>query len=240
MVFCASPEESMIKSATELTETQKSVQEIAPVKTATTLISTKDASLVAKSPITSKRIYRSLMFTERNIEEVNKIIPKFMGNKNISVFDKLALEEEVNFTTNNIIDENNTFFYLNSIMYISKNSWALWINGNKITNVNNGEGEVSVTKISPISASFVWNIGPSRWNIINANDQFPKSKYKIEGEKINLFFTLSPNQTYLPASNKTIEGNVMSPKSIKVDEFQEDKVNKTKEDFSSMKEDFVF
>lgn len=157
--------------------------------------------------------YKSIMFSQKNVDDIFKILPRFKLAKKTDIFSQE--QDNISDFANNqevgkqlLIDEVNISLYLNSIMYISKDFWSVWLNGNKITNLNNGDGEIVVTNISPLKASFVWTIGLSRWNIINSKGQIPESRYKINGDQVSLYFSLSPNQTYLPASDKIVEGRV--------------------------------
>lgn len=148
--------------------------------------------------------YKSLMFSKKNIDEILKVLPRLDSPDSIlnnSLFEK---EDE-----SQLADEtNNIAIYLNSIMYISNESWAVWLNGNKITNLNNNDGEIRVFEISPLNVSFIWSVDNTRWNIINKNKSIPEEKYKIKDNGVDIYFSLSPNQTFIPSLNKTIEGKI--------------------------------
>jgi hypothetical protein len=49
-------------------------------------------------------------------------------------------------------------FYLSSIMYVSPDEWALWLNGKRFTarRPATGDGKVEVIAVSPTEASFTW------------------------------------------------------------------------------------
>lgn len=156
-----------------------------------------------------KKPEKSLMFSDTNISDIFKALMKFNINTLSPSQDRQDYSNLDGGNTNpTFFDENNISIYLNSILYISKTHWSVWVNENKITNLNNGDGEISVITISPLYATFAWKMGTSRWKIINANGMIPESKYKINDDEVVLFFGLSPNQTYIPATNKIIEGKI--------------------------------
>lgn len=163
-----------------------------------------------KPETNAKKPEKSLMFSEANISDIFMALLKYNSSSGIdpSSNDSSFLNSQNGGANNTFFDENNVSIYLNSILYISKTHWSIWINENKITNLNNGDGEISVITISPLYATFAWKMGISRWNIINANGMIPESKYKINDDEVVLYFGLSPNQTYIPATNKIIEGKI--------------------------------
>lgn len=150
------------------------------------------------------RVYVSLMFTEENIQDIFKALPA----SSTGIPDQYSLgfngdqngENDINKTTNLSI-------YLNSVMYISDNAWSLWLNGNKITNMSKNTGDIEVVKVTPLYVDFVWKVSDLQWQAINKNNLIPSSNYKVNGDYVDLYFTLSPNQTYIPALNQILEGN---------------------------------
>lgn len=159
------------------------------------------------------RIYASLMFTEENIKDIFKALP----TSSIGIPDQFINSPFANNSGNggnNQVEENSVFgdtsfsVYLNSIMYISPTNWAVWMNGNKITNLTNGSSDILVVAVSPLYVTFVWNITSTQWDVINEKKLIPETKYKQENGLVHLYFTLSPNQTYLPVLNKVLEGNL--------------------------------
>lgn len=151
--------------------------------------------------------YPTVMFTPKNIDDIHKALNT---KKQTTVMN--FMQQEYNKggnliqENNQTIDENNITIFLNSILYTSPNDWVVWVNGNKITNKTNGDGEISIIKISPKKVDFTWLLDLTRWELINSNKKIPESQYKINNNNVNLYFTLSPNQTYIPTTNKTVEG----------------------------------
>ncbi len=155
--------------------------------------------------------YPTLMFTKKNIEDIYNAVNTGHMRINQQFAPGLPIDQSNPLAALNntqIINENNISIFLNSIMYISPENWAVWINGNKITNLTNGEGEISVKEISPLKVLFVWTFDLTRWELINTNKVIPESQYKIDSNNVSLYFSLSPNQTYIPIKNKIVEGNV--------------------------------
>ena len=153
------------------------------------------------------------MFTEENIKDIFKALP----TSSIGIPDQFINSPFANNSGNggdnqvegNRISGDTSFsVYLNSIMYISPTNWAVWMNGNKITNLTNGSSDISVVAVSPLYVTFVWNVTSTQWDIINEKKLVPETKYKQENGLVHLYFTLSPNQTYLPVLNKVLEGNL--------------------------------
>lgn len=155
------------------------------------------------------RIYSSLMFTEKNIKDIFKALPtSSIGIPDQFINSPFANDDSKEVENSDMLGKTSFSVYLNSIMYISKNDWAVWINGNKITNLTNGSSDISIVKISPLHAIFVWKITSTQWDIINEKKLIPETEYKKENGLIYLYFALNPNQTYLPVLNKTLEGNL--------------------------------
>ena len=110
--------------------------------------------------------YNSIMFSNENIKDISATFPRFyylLNNKG-----KIASEDEIKQTldTENIsksrenlvnLEDTNIYIYLNSIMYISKNAWSVWINDSKITNENNKNRDIIIKKITPNYINIVWS-----------------------------------------------------------------------------------
>lgn len=171
--------------------------------------------------------YNSIMFSNENIKDISATFPRFyylLNNKG-----KIASEDEVKQTldTENIsksrenlvnLEDTNIYIYLNSIMYISKNAWSVWINDSKITNENNENRDIIIKKITPNYINIVWSFDLSRWDIVNPNKIIPEDMYKIKDNIVSIFLKISPNQTYIVRDNKILEGRPEFLKKIKKEE----------------------
>ena len=171
------------------------------------------SSILSNTTTTKKqknnRIFTSLMFSEENIREIFKALPaSTIGIPDQYIGANLDTSPiNIGNATDNAENSTTSFFiYLNSIMYISKNAWSIWINNNKITNLTNNNNDINVIDISPLYVTIAWKITPLQWESINANNKFSDDKYKIYDNYVELFIKLSPNQTYLPSKNQIIEG----------------------------------
>ena len=171
-------------------------------------------SILSNTTTTTKkqknnRVFTSLMFSEENIREIFKALPaSTIGIPEQYIGANLDTTPiNIGNATDNAENSTTSFFiYLNSIMYISKDAWSIWINNNKITNLTNNNNDINVIDISPLYVTIAWKITPLQWESINANNKFSDDKYKIYDNYVELFIKLSPNQTYLPSKNQIIEG----------------------------------
>ena len=157
----------------------------------------------------NNRVFTSLMFSEENIREIFKALPaSTIGIPDQYIGANLDTSPiNIGNATDNTENSTTSFFiYLNSIMYISKNAWSIWINNNKITNLTNNNNDINVIDISPLYVTIAWKITPLQWESINTNNKISEGKYKIYDNYVELFIKLSPNQTYLPSKNQIIEG----------------------------------
>jgi len=148
--------------------------------------------------------YKSIMFNKRDIDDISNVLMN-VKNKNRTINNETLSDTNVE---NNISDAGQTVFYLNSILYISNNYWTVWLNETKITNEINGDSNIKVLRLSPLKADFAWNFGLSIWDLINPNKIIPESMYEIKDNKVTLYFSLRPNQTFIPKENKVIEGRI--------------------------------
>jgi hypothetical protein len=98
--------------------------------------------------------------------------------------------------------------YLNSILYISDDLWAVWANDQKIIKKNDEDKDIRVLSVSPRKVKFLWSISKTKWDIINANRKISEKNYNIQDDKVELKFTLEPNQSFMLFSNKIIEGRI--------------------------------
>lgn len=171
--------------------------------------------------------YNSIMFSNENIKDISATFPRFyylLNNKG-----KIASEDEIKQTldTENIsksrenlvnLEDTNIYIYLNSIMYISKNAWSVWINDSKITNENNKNRDIIIKKITPNYINIVWSFDLNQWDIVNPNKIIPEDMYKIKDNIVSIFLRMSPNQTYIVRDNKILEGRPEFLKKIKKEE----------------------
>lgn len=129
------------------------------------------------------------------IEEENKedqAIEKFMETVSVKNTDVKDLPKEA------------PTFYLNSILYIDKNDWTVWINGQNISN-NSENDKPKIKEVTRNYAVLFWE--SKYFKYINPEWD---SKYGegIEVDKANnrVYFTLYPNQTFVTKTMEIVEG----------------------------------
>ena len=186
--------------------------------------------------------YNSIMFTNKNLEDIEKMIPflKLNLNKKNTSTNVNKTENNGEFQNNSLLGEDDTNIFLNSIMYFSKDNWAIWINGKKITNLTkNDNNDIEIISVQPLYVNFYWKINSKKWEIINISNQISSDKYKIEDNEIKLNLKLNPNQTYISLEDKIVEGNFLRIENINEDDNIEG--NNTKNNNQSeINEDNIF
>lgn len=162
----------------------------------------------------------SLMFDEEELDNVDKAIfalkngeiytaedyTSDLGNKGLSVEEKLKLEKEKREKEKS---ENNerSYIYLASIMYLSKDDWTAWINNSKITSaLNNRNNEFFVKKINGEQADILWTLSLSKWRALSGKASDTSPPNINEKNQVEIGFTLKPNQTFILKLNFIAEG----------------------------------
>jgi len=208
-------DEENLRIQEEAISETKTVEEKKDENKVTTKIKTKEIKqnptpedIEEKIPEKVEPKYKTLMLSENEFKEITKIIKALEEGIDLSELEEAELEETT-IKKDTIFDENMATVYLNSILYISENRWAVWANNVKITNENNGEGELKILSISQGKITFLWTISMTKWEVINANYTVSKNLYKVNKEnQVEVKFILEPNQTFIPSLNTIVEGNV--------------------------------
>lgn len=198
---------NLVEKAQKIAEQKKEINNQIEINAQQSMQTSNTNTTQEIKKTTSKNKYKSTMFTTKNISDIEKLLPflKIKSSNTNQTSLNIETVEERNIT---LVSDDNINIYLNSIMYLSKKNWAVWINGRKITNLDNGVGDIVITYISPLRIKFYWKITPTKWEFVNASKNIPESKYKIEDNEVKLFLSLSPNQTYIPMNDTTIEGKL--------------------------------
>ncbi len=151
---------------------------------------------------------KSVMFTPEEIAQINNIINNF-GMEGIVTGEVDPKDTQVS----------GRRFYLNSLIFYTKDKWTLWINNLKISNDSRDDGLV-IREISKEYAIIEWStpnletIAPDwrkRLTAISRN-KFVSAKKDIEvflpdETAAVVSFKLSPNQLFEVESMKILEGN---------------------------------
>lgn len=176
-------------------------------------------NLKNKTSVNYYQIFKSVMFSTKDVDDISKTLPRFKYLSEFKQEDEDPQEalKRIDVKQKSIFNfgEGNIYIYLNSIMYASKNEWSIWVSGNKITNLTNeGDGDIKVLDISPYSVKLAWTFDLNQWEVINPNKLIPESNYTIKDNTVVLRFLLSPNQSFLPATNQIIEGRIKEAQTV--------------------------
>lgn len=192
-------------------------------------VSIKDLPLIGDDNIISKAInnaieirkaYNSIMYSQEEVDNIKKAVEAnksgqaFLteeeSSKELTAEEKAALEEEKKLKELAEINERSKI-HLGSILYFSKKSWVIWLNKNKITSSDNKkENEFYVESINGHEVNISWSLSLTKWRVLsgrNNNDEAPKTD---SNNRVNLRFTLMPNQTYLLRDDLVVEGKTIS------------------------------
>ncbi len=158
---------------------------------------------------------KSLMFDNDEEIEVSKAIESLKNNQvyvpQASTEEKqekdLAAEEKAKKENAEklAVDNAKSYIYLASIIYFSKNEWAIWINNDKITSETNSESkELYITSIEKDKVEITWTMNLSKWKIL-AGQKNPDVSVNSKNQVVTTF-SLQPNQTFILGNNSTVEG----------------------------------
>jgi len=207
------PEETNNATQTEESTTTTQAEESTttiPTEEPTTKTSTEE-QIIDENTITTEQKeaetkteykgsdYKSLIFTEK---ELTKLIKILVAKK---------VEVEALIPTAEVLEEQKvtTTIFLNSIMYLSQDSWTIWVNEKKISNYEKDSGDLKVLEITSDKVKFLWTVSKTKWEIMMPNFNFDNSISKInENNEVETIFTLKPNQSFLPETSKIVEGKV--------------------------------
>lgn len=107
-------------------------------------------------------------------------------------------------------------FYLKSIMYLSPDSWSVWINDKKLTSRSSSDGNLHVINVNETSAAFLWEDSQIEYiypNWLSDMDRLSDGRYVSNNKNVvvdtstqNISFMLNPNQTMVSKSLEILEG----------------------------------
>ena len=150
----------------------------------------------------------SLMFDDAENEAINRALDSFK-NGNTYLPEEVAESEDGNVTNRG------SYIYLASIMYLSEEYWAVWINDEKITSESNQPGnELYLQEVHKDKISVLWTISASKWKIIMGKKSEEMSEKINSQNQVEAKFELKPNQTYLLFYDNVVEGNVQTNESL--------------------------
>ncbi len=150
----------------------------------------------------------SLMFDDAENEAINRALDSF---KNGNTY----LPEEVAESGDGNVTNRGSYIYLASIMYLSEEYWAVWINGEKITSESNQpSNELYLQEVQKDKISVLWTISASKWKILMGRKSEEMAGKINSQNQVEAKFELKPNQTYLLIYDNVIEGNVQTNESL--------------------------
>ncbi len=174
--------------------------------------------------------FKSLMYDDEEMELIKKSILALRNGESLSIGDedsnKLSKEElaklEAERKNKELLELNErSKIYLGSIIYITQDNWAIWLNKNKITSYNNNkDNEFFVEKISQNKADILWTLSLSKWRVLSGkigNENLPNTNDKNQAL---IRFSLKTNQTFILRYNNIIEGKQVSIKNIENEELK--------------------
>lgn len=172
--------------------------------------------------------FKSLMYDDEEMDLIKKSILALKSGESLSIEDensnKLNKEElaklEQERKNRDLLELNErSKIYLGSIIYISQDDWAIWLNKDKITSYNNKKNnEFFVERINRDKADILWTLSLSKWRILSGktgNENLPNINEK---NQVLVRFNLKTNQTFILRYNNIIEGKQVSIKNIESNE----------------------
>jgi hypothetical protein len=155
--------------------------------------------------------FKSLMHDASEIAKINKAFELFKRGEEY-VAEKIdepkadeKKEEDIN--KDKLIKEKSKI-YLGSILYFSKYTWTVWINGKTTSSQNNHpSNEIYVSSIDGKRATIIWSLTPSKWQILTGKTLQENDIRVNKNNLISYRFTLANNQSFLLREQKIVEGN---------------------------------
>lgn len=165
-------------------------------------------AITPKVPV--HNLYKSIMFREEDADRItlaaqNYLNPPAEKAPTVNTYQKASVS---------------TSFYLNSIIYLSINNWAVWLNNYKLDYSSAG-GIVKINSVDSESAEFLWEtrnldkISPNwRSKLQQINDKLYRSQDRLiqitvgAEENSYIIFKLKPNQTFVVQDLAIIEGKL--------------------------------
>jgi len=162
----------------------------------------------------------SLMFSDVDIQQINQAIQVLSDNINGNVKKVVTINTASVPAQKAVVEYPTTapIFYLNSIIYFSLDSWAIWINGNKVSAPKQQvDASLQLVSVSAKEVTFRWypryldHISPNWSKQLQANEDGSYSNatrtINLSASKDMLTFTLHPNQVFAVYDMDIFEGN---------------------------------
>ena len=156
-----------------------------------------------------KKKVKSIMFSDKELKEIEKAIRAYHNKETLK--EETADEEVKDEKEEKEVqkDKEQSKIYLNAILYIAKNNWIIWINGNKITTQsNNPSNAIYIKSINHNMADIVWRMGITKWKVLTQKEEVDEEIYNVitQTNQVEARFKLKINQTYNLTNNQITEG----------------------------------
>lgn len=162
--------------------------------------------------------FAQTQFNEKNLDIKNGI-PSLMfddeqNNAIYQAIEEMKLDPSLRSSdqTNNPAptkDSEKSYIYLSSIIYLSPQSWAVWINDLKISSDTNSKSEeIYLENVQKDRVNILWQPSLTKWKVLVGFVDGDVSPRVNSENKVEIRFSLKPNQTFVLTSDKVVEGRV--------------------------------
>lgn len=153
----------------------------------------------------------SLMFDDEENGRIEGAIESLKNNQvyspNKENEEKAAGKEGDKFQ--NAIESERSHVYLASIIYFSPANWSVWINNQRITPENNGNGgEFYVKSVQRDKVSLIWRLSVSKWRALSGGKALEIPQVN-QNDQVETQFDLKPNQTFILGNKNIVEGRAI-------------------------------
>jgi len=159
-----------------------------------------------------KNKVNSLMYTQEEYQKISDALRAlendivYVPPKSLDSTELTQESEEEGKPEEELVNEK-SYIYLASILYLSSDEWIVWINDEKITAQNNNKNsEFYIEKIFKDRINVLWKMGLTKWKIFTGIVNEEKLPQVNQDNRIEIRFTLRPNQTYSLTTGKVTEG----------------------------------
>ena len=162
----------------------------------------------SKNSNTANKEIESLMISPINIQKIKQAIDALKTGTELNV---ASTDEAGKVAKNQTLSNSQSSLYLNSILYLNKTNWSVWINGKKISYQNNKkDNEIYITSINIDKIEVLWTLTASRWKVLRGNLSSDEQSPRItEDNKVETLFEIQVNQTYRLTVNEIFEGKIL-------------------------------
>ena len=139
----------------------------------------------------------SLLHKKEQIDQLNTVLEALKNGEKILHKD---IAQDTEKTTKKKVTKSNMSFYLNSIIYHSKNNWSVWVNGKKITHKKN-DSDLHIIKVNKKRIQCRWSTGYGKFvkilTKLKKEELLPDMVSVMINDNIaEIIFTLKPNQSF--------------------------------------------